>query len=84
METALWCLLRTKNYRDCVLRCVNMGYDADSTAAVAGGLAGLYYGYDAIPQEWLSLLAGKEDIEDWGQGLERYCKGHHLMPETSP
>lgn len=84
LETALWCLLRTESYRDCVLKCVNMGYDTDSTAAVAGGLAGLYYGYDAIPQEWLSLLAGKEIIEDCVQGLERYCMEHHLMPEASP
>lgn len=56
-----------------MLKCVNMGYDTDSTAAVAGGLAGLYYGYDAIPQEWVSLLAGKEIIEDCVQGLERCC-----------
>ena len=56
LETALWSLLRTENYEDCLLKCVNMGYDTDSTAAVAGGLAGLYYGYDAIPQEWVSLV----------------------------
>ena len=84
LESALWCLLRTENYRDCVLRCVNLGYDTDSTAAIAGGLAGLYYGYDAIPQEWISSLAGKEIIEDCVQGLERYCMEHHLMPETPP
>ena len=84
LETALWCLLRTGNYRDCVLKCVNMGYDTDSTAAVAGGLAGLYYGYDGIPREWGSLLAGKEIIEDCVQGLERYCAEHHLMPEAPP
>lgn len=84
LESALWCLLRTESYRDCVLRCVNLGYDTDSTAAIAGGLAGLYYGYSAIPREWLSLLAGKEIIEDCVQGLERYCMEHHLMLETPP
>lgn len=84
LEAALWCLLRTESYRDCVLRCVNLGYDTDSTAAIAGGLAGLYYGYSAIPREWLSLLAGKEIIEDCVQGLERYCMEHHLMLETPP
>ena len=84
LETALWSLLRTENYEDCLLKCVNMGYDTDSTAAVAGGLAGLYYGYDAIPQEWVSLLAGKEIIEDCVQGLERYCWEHHLMLEAPP
>ena len=75
METVLWALMNTDNYRDCVLTCVNMGYDADSTAAVAGGLAGLYYGYDSIPAEWLSALANKELIEESITGLEEYVNG---------
>lgn len=64
METVLWALMNTHNYRDCVLTCVNMGYDADSTAAIAGGMAGLYYGYDSIPAEWVDALVNKELIED--------------------
>lgn len=46
------------------------GYDADSTAAVAGGLAGLYYGYNSIPAEWVNALAAKEIIEECIQSLE--------------
>ena len=56
-----------------MLRCVNMGYDTDSTAAIAGGLAGLYYGYQAIPDEWIEQLAAKELIDDCISGLEKYC-----------
>ena len=56
-----------------VLRCVNMGYDADSTAAIAGGLAGLYYGFDGIPRDWLEQLAAKEIIDECIDDLERYC-----------
>lgn len=74
LETALWCLLVTDSYAECVLRCVNMGYDADSTAAIAGGLAGIYYGYDAIPAEWIEQLAGKEIIEDCVHKMEEYEK----------
>ena len=51
-----------------------MGYDADSTAAIAGGLAGLYYGYDSIPKEWLDQLAAKEIIDNCIDGMERYCQ----------
>ena len=72
METVLWALMNTDNYRDCVLTCVNMGYDADSTAAIAGGLAGLYYGYDSIPAEWIEALANRELIEDCIKGMEEY------------
>ena len=72
METVLWALMNTDNYRDCVLTCVNMGYDADSTAAIAGGLAGLYYGYDSIQAEWIEALVNKELIDECIKGLEEY------------
>ena len=74
METVLWSLMNTDNYRDCVLTCVNMGYDADSTAAIAGGLAGMYYGYDNIPKEWINRLAAKEIVDECVAGLELYCR----------
>lgn len=56
LEAALWCLYHTDNYRDCVLTAVNLGSDTDTTAAVAGGLAGIVYGIGGekgIPQEWI-------------------------------
>lgn len=74
METALWALMNTDNYRDCVLTCANMGYDADSTAAVAGGLAGLYYGYENIPEPWLAALVNRELIEGCIPGFEDYVE----------
>ena len=58
LEAAIWCLVNTDNYRDCVLKAVNLGEDTDTVAAVAGGLAGLAYGHQTIPQEWLDQLAG--------------------------
>ena len=75
METVLWALMNTDNYRDCVLTCVNMGYDADSTAAIAGGLAGLYYGYDSIPAEWIEALVNRELIEECIKRMEEYVNG---------
>lgn len=55
-----------------------MGYDADSTAAVAGGLAGLYYGFDDIPEEWIEDLAGKDVIADCLFSFENYVQtGEH-------
>jgi len=60
---ALWCLITTETYRACVLRAVNLGEDTDTTAAVAGGLAGIYYGLSGIPADWLAALAKREEIE---------------------
>ena len=64
LEAAIWCLLNTSNYADCVLRAVNLGDDADTTAAVVGGLAGIHYGFAAIPEKWISSLQKKEYVLD--------------------
>ncbi len=63
LEGAVWCLLTTDNYKDCVLKAVNLGDDSDTVAAVAGGLAGALYGYDDIPTEWLDTLKRRDYIE---------------------
>ena len=64
LEAAIWCLLTTDSFEECVLKAVNLGYDSDTTAAVAGGLAGALYGYDAIPEEWRNTLIKREYIEE--------------------
>lgn len=63
-EAAIWCLITTDSYKECMLKAVNLGDDTDTVAAIAGGLAGLYYGYEAIPREWLAVIKRKEWIED--------------------
>ena len=62
--SSIWCLLHTDSYKDAVLMAVNLGEDTDTTAAVVGGLAGLYYGLDGIPDEWLAQIAKLDYIED--------------------
>lgn len=64
LEAALWCLMTTDNYRDCVLKAVNLGDDTDTVAAIAGGLAGALYGYKSIPEEWLGTLKRRDYIEE--------------------
>jgi ADP-ribosyl-[dinitrogen reductase] hydrolase len=63
LESSIWCLCNTENYEDAVLRAVNLGEDTDTTATVAGGLAGVRYGVDAIPSIWLDELARRSDLE---------------------
>ena len=69
LEAAVWCLLTTDSYSEAVLRAVNLGQDTDTTAAVTGGLAGLLYGYDAIPAEWITRIARKDDIANLAERL---------------
>ena len=42
---------------------VLLGNDTDTVAAIAGGIAGLHYGYESIPEDWLVLLKGKNIVE---------------------
>lgn len=63
LEAAVWCLVNTGSFQDALLKTVNLGDDTDTVGAIAGGLAGLHYGYDAIPGEWLAALQRREWIE---------------------
>ena len=56
--------MTTDNYKDCVLKAVNLGDDTDTVAAIAGGLAGALYGYEAIPKEWRDTLIKRDFIEE--------------------
>jgi ADP-ribosyl-[dinitrogen reductase] hydrolase len=69
LEASIWCFLKTKTYAEAVLKAVNLGNDTDTTGCVTGGLAGLYYGTNDIPTEWISVLARKTDIEDLAERL---------------
>lgn len=64
LEAALWAVSTTDNYRDAVLKVVNLGNDTDTVGAVAGGLAGIIYGFEGIPSEWIESLKGKDIIEN--------------------
>lgn len=59
---AIWSLLNSSSYEDCILTAVSLGNDTDTTAAIAGGLAGIYYGYETIPADWIRDLRNKELI----------------------
>lgn len=63
LGAALWCALNTESYADCVLTAINLGDDTDTTACVAGALAGAMYGYDSIYKSWIEQLRGKEVID---------------------
>lgn len=73
LEASIWCILKTNSYKDAVLLAINLGDDTDTTASVTGGLAGLLYGIDNIPKEWLDKLARRDDIENLAKRLGDRC-----------
>ncbi len=63
LEAVLWSFFTTNTYKECVLKAVNLGEDTDTTAAIAGGLAGIYYGSQGIPQNWINSVVKLDDIQ---------------------
>lgn len=69
LQAAWWAFLSTESFEACVLAAVNLGDDADTTAAIAGQLAGAYYGDSAIPQAWRDRLWETERFPRLAQAL---------------
>jgi ADP-ribosyl-[dinitrogen reductase] hydrolase len=70
LEASLWCLLNSNSYSEAVLKAVNLGEDTDTTATVTGGLAGIHYGLQDIPVDWINQIARKDDIVNLANRLE--------------
>lgn len=73
LTASIWCLLTTNTFSECVLKAVNLGDDTDTTGCVAGGLAGIVYGIDAIPAEWRTALPRQNDLHEL---FERFFAAH--------
>lgn len=73
LEAAIWCLLHSNSYEECILKAVNLGEDTDTIACIAGGIAGVFYDVKTIPEHWINQLARKEDILNLANRLnEKY------------
>lgn len=57
-------LATSRSFAEVVQKAANLGGDTDTIAAVAGGLAGVYYGYDGIPERYASRILLKERLEE--------------------
>ena len=69
LEAALWAFYKGSSFREGCLLAVNLGWDADTTGAVYGQLAGAFYGEKGIPEPWLRKLALRELIESFAERL---------------
>lgn len=63
-EAVLWAFNKTKNFKDALLKIVNIGQDADTTGAVCGQIAGACYGLSGIPEEWVSKIHKIDEIKE--------------------
>ena len=81
LESALWCFINSDCFESCVLAAANLGNDADTTAAVAGQLAGAYYGHNGIRQDWREALYQHDEIASLAREL--YLQSQKGASETA-
>ncbi len=64
LEAVMWAFFKTDSYDQSVLLAVNLGGDTDTIAALVGGLSGIYYGYQKLPDNWVQNILKKNELFD--------------------
>lgn len=72
LRSAIWAN-RADSYEEVIRRAICLGNDTDTTACVAGGIAGIRFGVSGIPERWLGALRGREIVDPL---LATLLKGH--------
>lgn len=65
VPAAIGAFVLTDSFQEAVVLAVNLGGDTDTIGAMAGAIAGAYYGYSQMPEEWLSPLENGEKGRDY-------------------
>lgn len=68
-KCALWSFINHPNSEDIICEAVNLYGDPDTIGAIAGGLAGTYYGYESLPKRWVEKILIKERLIKIGRKL---------------
>ncbi|WP_294242448.1 ADP-ribosylglycohydrolase family protein [Pseudobutyrivibrio sp.] len=74
LEASLWVFFKGNSYREVVLDAINLGGDTDTIGAIAGGLAGIYYGLSDIPTRWIQSIRKLDFIKEEIQNFEKKIK----------
>jgi len=75
LEAAVWCAVNCDSAEEAIVEAVNLAGEADTIAAVTGGVVGAYYGVQALPDRWLEALEQRKRLETTGRDLARLRHG---------
>lgn len=71
----LYLLLDSASFEETVQRAANLGGDSDTIGAIAGGLAGIYYGFAGIPERYREAILIKGRLSAAAEALYRLRQG---------
>lgn len=64
LETALWVILNSRSFAESIVGAINLGGDTDTIGSIVGGIAGMMYGLEDVPEKWTMALKGKDILEE--------------------
>lgn len=64
LESVLWIILNCNSYSQSVIGAINLGGDTDTIGAITGSIAGIIYGFDSIPDNWIKDMKNLEYLEN--------------------
>lgn len=64
IATCFYLLISGETFKDSLIDIINQGGDADSTGAILGAMAGAYYGFNNIPQDWITPLLNQKGLDN--------------------
>lgn len=72
LEAVIYSIFNGFDYRSTILTSVNLGYDTDTVSALAGAIAGILYGENNIPEDWIIELKGEEYLKELAQSFSDF------------
>lgn len=74
LESAMWIFMNAQHYKEAIIASTNIGGDTDTIGSIVGSMAGIYYGFESIPSNWLDKLQRKEYLMELASKFERCIK----------
>ena len=83
LEASIWAVMNSNGYKEAVLKAINLGEDTDTVGAVTGSLAGMVYGKEDIPEDWLNQVKKIDWIKEEINKFDSFIKNQNIYENDS-
>lgn len=75
LECSLWIVLNAADFKETIVASTNIGNDTDTIGAITGSIAGIIYGFDKFPKNWVDKLLRKDYLTEVSENFENILTG---------